>query len=100
MPRARAPVSACCRATQPADVQTRVNAYLAASGLTGPRTTNVTDLPVTTTARALHAQAGAPSTTPISSPCSVRSARRLAADFGTIPLRAASVMRTEAQAAP
>ena len=83
----------------PPDVQARVNAYFTASGLTGARTTTVTNLPVPTpagtfTARSVNVQyvhqwavlgAAAP---------------LFGGNFGTITLGAVSVMRTEVQAAP
>jgi Flp pilus assembly protein TadG len=83
-----------------APVEGRVNAFLTASGLTGPRT--VTSLPVVT----------------VATPAGTFSARRVVVtytyqpvvlapigaafggSFGAIPLRGVSVMRTEAAAAP
>jgi Flp pilus assembly protein TadG len=81
------------------DVQTRVDAYLTASGLSGQRTTTVTNVPVATaagvfTARSVNVQyvyqfavlgAAAP---------------LFGGNFGTINLNAVAVMRTETQAAP
>jgi Flp pilus assembly protein TadG len=82
-----------------ADVQTRVNDYLAVSGLAGPRTITVTAIPQATGAGTFTARAVEVNYTyqfvvlgPIGSAFS--------SGFGTIPLRAISVMRTEAQAAP
>jgi Flp pilus assembly protein TadG len=83
----------------PPDVQARVDAYLAASGLTGSRTTTVTNVPVATpagvfTARSVNLQytyqfvvlgGFAPF---------------FGGNFGSITLNAVSVMRTETQAAP
>ena len=81
-------------------VEARVNAFLTASGLMGPR--QVTSLPVVT----------------LATPAGTFSARRVVVtytyqpvvlspigfafggSFGAIPLRGVSVMRTEAQAAP
>lgn len=82
----------------PADVQTRVNAYLAAAGLTGPRTINVVNMPVATGAGTFTARSVTVNYTyqfvilggiaPV-----------FGGSFGTIPLQAVSVMRTETQAA-
>lgn len=82
-----------------ADVQTRVNDYLAGSGLTGPRVITVTSIPQATgagtfTARRVHVNYTY--TFVVLGP--VGSA--FGGSFGTIPLRAVSVMRTEAAAAP
>jgi Flp pilus assembly protein TadG len=84
---------------QDADVQARVDAYLAASGLTGPRTTTVQAVPVATPAGTFTARSVLVNYTyqfvvlgPIGT--------RFGGTFGTIPLKARSVMRTEAQAAP
>ena len=81
------------------DVQTRVNAYLTVSGLAGPRTINVTSLPQATGAGTFTARSVEVIYTyqfvvlgPIGS--------AFGGSFGTIPLRAVSVMRTEAAAAP
>jgi len=82
-----------------ADVQTRVNDYLAGSGLTGPRVINVSSLPQATgagTFTARQVQVNYTYTFVVLGP--VGSA--FGGNFGTIPLRAVSVMRTEAQAAP
>lgn len=81
------------------DVQTRVNDYLTVSGLTGPRTITVTAITQATgagtfTARAVEVNYSYPFVVlgPIGS--------AFGGSFGTIPLRAVSVMRTEASAAP
>jgi Flp pilus assembly protein TadG len=81
------------------DVRTRVNAYLTVSGLAGPRTINVTSLPQATGAGTFTARSVEVIYTyqfvvlgPIGS--------AFGGSFGTIPLRAVSVMRTEAAAAP
>ena len=82
-----------------ADVQTRVNEYLAGSGLTGPRVITVTSIPQATgagTFTARRVEVNYTYTFVVLGP--VGSA--FGGSFGTIPLRAASVMRTEAQAAP
>jgi Flp pilus assembly protein TadG len=83
----------------PPDVQARVNAYLGAAGLTGPRTTTVTNMPVATpagtfTARSVNVQyvyqfAVLGGFAPL-----------FGGSFGSINLGAVSVMRTETQAAP
>jgi Flp pilus assembly protein TadG len=82
----------------PADVQARVDAYLAASGLTGPRTTTPEVVTVATPAGTFNAR-------------SVRVqytyqfavlggfAPLFGGNFGSITLGAVSVMRTEAGAA-
>ena len=70
---------------------------LTASGLTGPRTINVANVPLATRRRDIHRPIGGGRPTRISSSCSVRSASAFGGTFGTIPLRAAAVMRTEAQ---
>ena len=82
----------------PPDVQARVNAYLTASGLTGPRTTTVTNVPVATPAGSFTARS-----------VNVQYTHQFAVlggfaplfggNFGTITLGAVSVMRTETQAA-
>ena len=84
---------------QDPDVQARVDAYLAASGLTGPRTTTVLALPVATPAGTFTARSVLVNYTyqfvvlgPIGS--------RFGGTFGTIPLKARAVMRTETPAAP
>jgi Flp pilus assembly protein TadG len=82
-----------------ADVQTRVNDYLAVSGLTGTRVINVTSVPQATgagTFTARRVEINYTYTFTILGP--VGSA--FGGSFGTIPLRAVSVMRTEAAAAP
>lgn len=84
---------------QDTDVQARVDTYLAASGLTGPRTTTVLAVPVATPAGTFTARSVLVNYTyqfvilgPIGS--------AFGGTFGTIPLKAKAVMRTEAQAAP
>lgn len=81
------------------DVQARVNAYFTAAGLTGARTTNVTDVPVSTTAGTFTARA-----------VQVQYvydlgilggfAPMFGGTLGSINLNAVAVMRTETQAAP
>ena len=82
-----------------ADVQTRVNDYLMVSGLTGPRTVTVSAIPQATGVGTFTARSVEVIYTyqfvvlgPIGS--------AFGGSFGTIPLRAVSVMRTEAAAAP
>jgi Flp pilus assembly protein TadG len=77
----------------PVDVQSRVDAYLAASGLTGPHTTSVVNIPVATTAGTFTARA-----------VTLNYTYQFVVlggfgNLGTITLNAQSVMRTEAQAA-
>ena len=81
------------------DVRTRVHAYLTVSGLAGPRTINVTSVPQATGAGTFTARSVGVIYSyqfvvlgPIGS--------AFGGSFGTIPLRAVSVMRTEAAAAP
>lgn len=81
------------------DVQTRVNQYLAASGLAGPRTINVVNVPVATGAGTFTARSVTVDYTyrfVVLGPVGLA----FGGTFGTIPLRAAAVMRTEAAAAP
>jgi len=80
-----------------ADVRTRVNDYLTVSGLTGPRTVTVSAIPQATGAGTFTARAVEVNYSyqfvilgPVGS--------AFGGSFGTIPLRAASVMRTEAAA--
>jgi Flp pilus assembly protein TadG len=81
------------------DVQSRVDAYLAASGLNGTHTTTVVDVPVTTTAGIFTARAVTLSYT--YSFVTLRAAAPFfGGSFGTLNLNAASVMRTESQATP
>ena len=79
------------------DVQTRVNVYLGVSGLSGSRTINVTNTTVSTgstsfTARSVEVIYNYQFVVlgPIGA--------AFGGNFGTIPLRAVSVMRTEAAA--
>lgn len=82
----------------PPDVQARVNAYLAASGLTGPRTTTVTNVPVATPAGTFNARS-------VNVQYSYQFvvlgvvAPMFGGSFGSINLTGVSVMRTESQAA-
>lgn len=81
------------------DVQARVDAYLAAAGLTGTRTTNVTNQTVATPAGTFAARS-----------VNVQYVYQFAVlggfaplfggNFGTINLNAVAVMRTETQATP
>ena len=83
----------------PPDVQTRVDAYLAASGLTGPRTTTVQNVPVATGAGVFTARAVTVNYTYQFAVLGA-AAPLFGGNFGTINLNAVSVMRTETQAAP
>jgi Flp pilus assembly protein TadG len=83
----------------PPDVQARVDAYLAASGLTGPRTTDVVDVPVTTAAGTFTARGVTVNYTYQFAVLSA-AAPLFGGNFGTVNLNAVSVMRTETQAAP
>lgn len=81
-----------------ADVQTRVDAYLAASGLSDPYTVAVANVPVATGAGTFTARA-----VTVNYTYQFAVLGGIAVVFGgnftTIPLRAVSVMRTETQAA-
>ena len=82
-----------------ADVQTRVNQYLGAAGLTGPRTINVANIPLATGAGTFTARSVAVNYTyqfVVLGPIGLA----FGGTFGTMPLQAAAVMRTEAAAAP
>jgi len=83
----------------PPDVQTRVNAYLTSSGLTGPRTTNVVNVPVATGAGTFTARAVTVNYTYQFAVLGA-AAPLFGGTFGSINLNAVSVMRTETQAAP
>jgi Flp pilus assembly protein TadG len=83
----------------PPDVQTRVDNYLAASGLTGARTTNVVNVPVTTGAGVFTARAVTVNYTYQFAVLGA-AAPLFGGNFGAINLNAVSVMRTETQAAP
>jgi Flp pilus assembly protein TadG len=85
-------------AYQPADVQARVAAYMTASGLTDPYTVNVVNVPVATAAGTFTARAVTVNYTyrfAVLGPIGAM----FGGTFGTIPLQAVSVMRTETQAA-
>jgi Flp pilus assembly protein TadG len=82
----------------PPDVQARVNAYLTASGLNGPRTTTVTNLPVATPAGVFTARSVAVQYTYTLAVLG-GVAPLFGGTFGTINLNATSIMRTETQAA-
>ena len=81
------------------DVQARVDAYLAASGLTGVRTTNVTNVPVTTAAGTFTARRVTLAYTYTFAVLGM-AAPLFGGNFGNIQLNAVAVMRTETQAAP
>jgi Flp pilus assembly protein TadG len=83
---------------QPADVQSRVDAYMAAAGLAGAYTVTVVNGPVATPAGTFTARSVRVNYTyqfAILGPIGAA----FGGTFGTIPLTAASVMRTETQAA-
>jgi Flp pilus assembly protein TadG len=82
-----------------ADVQSRVDAYLAASGLSGTHTTVVANIPVTTTAGTFTASSVTLTYTYQFTVLSA-AAPLFGGNFGSIALKARSVMRTESQAAP
>jgi Flp pilus assembly protein TadG len=81
-----------------ADVETRVDAYMAASGLRDPYTVAVVNVPVATGAGTFTAREV---TVTYTYPFAVLGgiAGVFGGNFTTIPLRARSVMRTETQAA-
>ena len=81
------------------DVQSRVDAYLTASGLSGAHTTNVVDVAVATTAGTFTARAVTLNYTYTFAIIGA-AAPYFGGSFGSITLNAQSVMRTEAQAAP
>jgi len=81
------------------DVQARVNAYLGASGLTGARTTTVTNVPVTTGAGTFTARSVTVAYTYTFAVLGI-AAPLFGGNFGNIQLNAVSVMRTETAAAP
>jgi Flp pilus assembly protein TadG len=83
----------------PVDVQSRVDAYLAASGLAGTHTTAVVNLPVATTAGTFTARAVTLNYT-YQFVVLGSAAPLFGGNFGSINLNAVSVMRTETQAAP
>lgn len=81
-----------------ADVEDRVDAYMASSGLTGPYTVTVANVPVVTGAGTFTARAVRVDYTYQFSVLGVIGAA-FGGSYTTIPLRAQSVMRTETQAA-
>jgi Flp pilus assembly protein TadG len=82
-----------------ADIESRVDQYLAASGLTGARDVTVANVPVTTPAGTFTARS-------ITLDYTYQFAvlpgvgALFGGTFTTVPLRAVAVMRTESQAAP
>jgi Flp pilus assembly protein TadG len=82
-----------------ADVQNRVSQYLASAGLPGAFTVNVTNVPVSTPAGTFNATSVDVSYT-YNMSILAGVAPFFGGTFGSIPLRAVSVMRTETQAAP
>jgi Flp pilus assembly protein TadG len=83
---------------QPADVQARVDAYMASAGLTGPYTVTVTNGPVATPAGTFTARSVVVNYTYQFAFLGVIGAA-FGGSYTTIPLTATSVMRTETQAA-
>jgi Flp pilus assembly protein TadG len=83
----------------PADVQDRVDAYMAVSGLTGPYTVTVADTPVTTGAGTFTARSVGVDYTYQFAVLGVIGAA-FGGSFTTIPLRAVSVMRIESGGGP
>ena len=83
----------------PVDVQSRVDAYLTASGLAGAHVTSVVDVPVATTAGTFTARAVTLNYTYQFVVLGV-AAPLFGGSFGSINLNAVSVMRTESQATP
>jgi Flp pilus assembly protein TadG len=82
----------------PADVEDRVDAYMAVSGLTGPYTVTVANTAVATGAGTFTARSVTVNYTYQFAVLGVIGAP-FGGSFTTIPLRAVSVMRTETQAA-
>jgi len=83
----------------PVDVQSRVDAYLASSGLSGTHTTTVVNMPVATGAGTFTARSVNVNYTYQFAVLGA-AAPLFGGSFGSIALQATSVMRTEAQAAP
>jgi Flp pilus assembly protein TadG len=83
---------------QPADVQARVASYMASAGLTGPYTVTVTNGPIATPAGTFTARRVVVNYTYQFAFMGVIGAA-FGGTYTTIPLTAASVMRTETQAA-
>jgi Flp pilus assembly protein TadG len=82
----------------PEDVEDRVDAYMAVSGLTGDYTVTVDSVPITTGAGSFNARSVTVNYTYQFAVLGTIGAA-FGGNFTTIPLRAVSVMRTEAQAA-
>ena len=86
-------------AYEPADVEARVDAYIASAGLTGPYTVTVSNGPVATPAGTFTARSVVVNYTYQFAFLGVIGAGHSAAATTTIPLTATSAMRTETQAA-
>jgi Flp pilus assembly protein TadG len=80
------------------DIEDRIDAYMAVSGLTGAYTVIVDSVPIATGAGTFNARAVTVNYTYQFAVLGTIGAA-FGGDFTTIPLRAVSVMRTEAQAA-
>jgi Flp pilus assembly protein TadG len=83
----------------PADVKDRVDAYMAAAGLSGPYTVAVADAPVATGAGTFTARSVTVNYTYQYAVLGVIGAA-FGGSYTTVPLKAVSVMRIEAAAAP
>jgi Flp pilus assembly protein TadG len=90
-----------CDAATPDDIQSRVDAYMAASGIGDPSSyeVNVDNIDVATTAGTFTACAV---TVELTQPLPSLSVigQIFGGNFGTVPVAAAAVMRAETQAAP
>ena len=80
------------------DIEARIDAYMAVSGLTGTYTVDVDNVPIATGAGTFNARAVTVNYTYQFAVLGTIGAA-FGGNFTTIPLRAVSVMRTEAQAA-
>ena len=90
-----------CDAATPDDIQSRVDAYMAAAGIDDPTSYEVTvdNVDVPTSAGTFTGCAVVVQLTQSLPSLSVV-ADMFGGDFGTVPVAAAAVMRTETQAAP
>ncbi len=97
MLRAKVRALACCQATRPKTSKQRVDAYMAVSGLSGDYTVTVDSVAIETGAGTFNARSVAVNYT-YQFTVLGGIGGFFGGDFTTIPLRAVSVMRTEAQA--